>query len=139
MNEIKLSLDYRKLLKKPNSILTAEISLSIGKSPKLLSRNEIKNFALDVSCNGRTFSPATFKDRRRCKSSFEQQQLFVMDFDNNEQNECVSFEGVCKRAERYELPILFAYETLSSMEQNKFRVIFLNDVSITDRKVAEAN
>lgn len=138
MNEIKLSLDNRKLLKKPTSILTAKISQSIGKSPKLLHRNEIKDFALDVSRNGCTFSPATFKNGRRCKANFEQQQLFVLDFDNKDPNECISFEKVCERAEQYELPILFVYETLSSIDQNKFRVIFLNDVSITDRKVAEA-
>lgn len=138
MNEIKLSLDNRKLLKKPTSILTAKISQSIGKLPKILHRNEIKDFALDVSCNGCTFSPATFKNGRRCKANFEQQQLFVLDFDNKDPNECISFKEVYDRAEQYELPILFAYETLSSIDQNKFRVIFLNDVSITDGKVAEA-
>ena len=32
----------------------------------------------------------------------------------------------------------FAYDTFSSTEHNKFRVVFLNDASISNRKVAEA-
>ena len=138
MNEIKLSFDYRRLFQKPDTVCVAKISQSIDKSLKLLGKNEIKDFALDVSCNGYTFSPATFKDGRRCKESFEQQQLFILDFDNKYPNEIISFEQVNERAERYECPILFAYETLSSTNQNKFRVIFLNDVSITDKKTAQA-
>ena len=36
------------------------------------------------------------------------------------------------------MPVLFAYDTLSSKEHDKFRVVFLNDAAVSDRKVAEA-
>ena len=138
MDKIKVSYDYRSLSEKPNEHLAASISKNIGKSPKLLSKNEIKAFALDVSVDGHTFCPATFKDGKRNKDNFEQQQLFALDFDNKDTSNSITFDEVKKRAEHYELPVLFAYETLSSKNKNKFRVVFLNDISITDRKVAEA-
>lgn len=138
MNEIKVSYDYRSLSEKPNEHMAASISKNIGCSPKRLSGKEIRAFALDVSLDGHTFCPATFKDGKRSKDNFEQQQLFALDFDNKDVNNSVTFDEVKKRAEHYELPILFAYETLSSKNKDKFRVVFLNDLSITDRKVAEA-
>lgn len=138
MDKIKVSYDYRSLSEKPNEHLAASISKNIGSFPKLLSKNEIKAFALDVSLDGHTFCPATFKNGKRGKDNFEQQQLFALDFDNKDANNSITFDEVKKRAEYYELPVLFAYETLSSKNKNKFRVVFLNDISITDRKVAEA-
>lgn len=138
MNKIKVSYDYRSLSEKPNEILAASISKNIGKSPKLLSWNGIRELALDVSRNGRTFCTATFKNGKRSKDNFEQQQLFALDFDNKDTNNPITFDEVKKRAEHYELPMLFAYETLSSTNRDKFRIVFLNDTSITDRKVAEA-
>lgn len=38
----------------------------------------------------------------------------------------------------YALPILFAYDTFSSTDHDKFRAVFLNDVSIPNRRLAEA-
>lgn len=55
MDKIKVSYDYRSLSEKPNEHLAASISKNIGKSPKLLSWNEIRKFALDVSLDGHTF------------------------------------------------------------------------------------
>ncbi len=138
MNFIKISYDYRSLSEKPDKYLTASISKKIGMSPMVLDIDKIKEFALKVSCEGNTFSPATFKNGKRCKSDFEQQQLFVLDFDNKNSESLVSFEEIYKRAEYYELPVLFAYETLSSTDYSKFRVVFLNDVSVTDSIIAES-
>ena len=61
-----------------------------------------------------------------------------MDFDNKDSNKKLAFDEVKERASQYELPILFAYDTMSSTNHDKFRVVFLNDASITDRRVAEA-
>lgn len=138
MDKIKVSYDYRSLSEKPNETLAASISKNIGGSPKLLSWNGIKEFALDVSLDGHTFCPATFKNGKRSKDNFEQQQLFALDFDNKDANRSITFDEVKKRAEHYELPMLFAYETLSSTNRDKFRIVFLNDTSVTDRKIAEA-
>lgn len=138
MNSIKISYDYRSLSVKPNEYLTTIISKNIGMSPVVFSIDKIKDFAIKISCEGHTFSPATFKNGKRSKNNFEQQQLFALDFDNKDPNAFISFEEVYKRAEYYELPILFAYETLSSTNKSKFRVVFLNDVSITDSIIAKA-
>ncbi|SEJ71438.1 hypothetical protein SAMN05660742_114106 [Propionispira arboris] len=123
---------------KPTGEVAAIISKRIGYSTMKLTLSNIENFVYRVGSLGHTFCPATFKDGKRSKENFEQQQLIALDFDNKDSNNCISFKEIKSRAEDYELPILFAYDTLSSKNHNKFRVVFLNDVSITDRKVAEA-
>ena len=133
MKKIQLCLDRASFLSKPTDYDAAQISKRIGKFPKQLYSSELRAIALDISLDGYTFCPATFKDNKRNKENFEQQQLFALDFDGG-----ISFEAVKKRADYYELPILFAYDTFTSVNHNKFRVVFLNDVSITDRKAAEA-
>ena len=138
MCNIKVSFDNNRLTEKPNGEIAAQISKSVGGNPKLLSKENIKAFAIAVGQNGHTFCPATFKNGKRSKDNFEQQQLFALDFDNKDTNNSITFDEVKKRAEHYELPVLFAYETLSSTNRDKFRIVFLNDTSITDRKVAEA-
>lgn len=138
MGKIKFSFDSRPLLEKPDKMLAGSIKKNLGRSSVTVSENELKEFALNISLYGHTFCPATFKNKKSCKENFKQQQLFALDFDNKNTASPITFEEVKKRAEYYELPVLFAYETLSSINQNKFRVVFLNDVSITDRKLAEA-
>ena len=32
------------------------------------------------------------------------------------------------------MPVLFAYDTLSSKEHDKFKVVFLNDAAVSNRK-----
>ena len=61
-----------------------------------------------------------------------------MDFDNKNPDKKISFQEIKERADLYELPVLFAYDTLSSKDHDKFRVVFLSDVAVPDRKVAEA-
>lgn len=140
MDKIKVSLDYKPFWGKPEKDEIPEINSRIGKSVKELksSPKDIRAFAERVGIEGQTFCPASFKEGCRKQEKFEQQQFFALDFDNKEDGKRVSFEEVRKRADHYELPILFAYDTFSSTEHNKFRVVFLNDASISDRKVAEA-
>ena len=64
--------------------------------------------------------------------------MFALDFDNKDPNRRVSLEEVKARAKKYDLPILFAYDTFSSTDHDKFRVVFLNDVSISHRRIVEA-
>jgi hypothetical protein len=92
-----------------------------------------------VTKDGHTFCPATFKSSdddfektRRRKENFSQLQLLALDFDKG-----ISFDAVKDRAENYDLPVLFAYETFSSRDHDKFRVVFLNDCPVTNIKVAE--
>lgn len=138
MREIKVSLDSQGFHSKPTNQVAA-ISKRIAREKKVLnSLSAMTKFATDVGCNGHTFCPATFKNEERKKENFEQQQLFVLDFDNQEPKNTVSIDEVKARAAKYELPIFFTYDTFSSINHNKFRVVFMNDIPIQDRIVAEA-
>ena len=139
MKTIIASLDKEIFNHKPSGTDIAKISSRIAHNEIALnSASSIRSFAQSIATKGQTFCPATFKDGKRCKENFLQQQLFALDFDNKDESNFVSFDDVKQRADDYDLPILFAYETFSSNKHDKFRVVFLNDVPITDRPVAEA-
>jgi len=140
MKNIKVSLDRTGFQTKPKGREAGIINNRIGSSVEELSYNpeSIKTFAEKVGNDGHTFCPATFKDGKRSQENFEQEQFIALDFDNKDQKTKISFEEVKARADHYELPILFAYDTLSSTDHDKFRVVFLNDVPMEHKKVAEA-
>jgi len=132
MDHIKFSLDREELNAKPYPNEIVDISRRIGKQLRKMSRKYIYNNIKEIGENGRTFCPATFIDGKRNTENFEQLQLLVLDFDSG-----ISFKDVKERADEYDIPILFAYETLSGKE-DRFRTIFLNDVSVTDQRAAKA-
>ena len=86
-----------------------------------------------MGAKGCTFCPATFRAGTRSKEAFGQTQLLALDFDHG-----ISYEDVKGRAERYDLPILFAYDTYRSKAHDRFRVVFLNDASVPAVRVAGA-
>lgn len=88
-------------------------------------------YIVPVGNRGYTWCPATFGNGKRGINNFVQMQFFVLDFDYG-----VTWEEISGRAKYYNLPVLFAYETFSSVNMSKFRVIFLNDIAITDKKTA---
>lgn len=92
-----------------------------------------KELAHEVGECGCTFSPAVYNGKRR-KENYIGQQLIGLDFDTG-----VTFTEIKERAEKYRLPILFAYKTFSYTEEHeKFRVVFaLTDV-ITDSFTSKA-
>ena len=138
MKQIKVSIDNEGFWLKPTEKDVPRISQRIGINVKELCPADIRKFAEKIGIDGYTFCPATFKNGIRKKENFEQQQFFALDFDNKNPDKKVSFEEIKERADLYELPVLFAYDTLSSKDHDKFRVVFLNDVAVPDRKVAEA-
>ena len=134
MNGIKVSMDTVRFSKKPEKWDVANISNRIGSGSKYIDAANIKSFAKDVGGHGMSFAPASFKNNVRKVDTFEQIQLFALDFDNG-----TTLAEVQERARKYDLPMLFAYETLTSTNQNKFRVAFLNNTPIDDVKLAEIN
>ena len=128
--EIKLCVDKVPYTTKPENGEIGKISNRIGKV-SLNTTDDIKMFADDVGEKGHTWCPATFKGIRN-KKNFEQFQVIALDFDDG-----ITWEQVKERADKYNLPVLFAYETFSSVNCDKFRVVFLNDASIPYTKVAE--
>ena len=99
----------------------------------------MRRFVEQVGVQGHTFCPATFSGGQRKQVSFQQQQFITLDFDNKDSKKTITFDDVKSRAEYYDLPILFSYNSMTSKpEHPKFRVVFLNDISIPDRPVAAA-
>lgn len=138
MNEIKLSFDNQSFQSKPSGDEVRGISNRIATSAVQINGDGLLEVLSDIGNRGCSFSPATFKDGKRNKENFEQQQLIVLDFDNKNPDKQVSFDEIKARADLYEMHILAAYETMSGTERDKFRVVFLNDAPITDKRVAES-
>ena len=138
MSTIKISYDEQNFRSKPSGKEIRQINNRIAASVRELDQNELKETIKRIGSKGCTFSPATFKNGVRNKDNFEQQQLFALDFDNKDPKKKITFDDVKERAALYELPVLSAYDTMSSTGHDKFRVVFLNDISIADRRVAEA-
>lgn len=134
MNEIKISLDSMNYTSKPIGSEAAQISNRIGKNIEVLNcPTSIHSFVWDVGHYGHAFSPATFLNGSRKIDNFERMQLLVLDFDGG-----ISHKEVFERAKRYDMPILFSYETFSSKEDDeRFRVCFLNDIPISNPKAAK--
>jgi len=138
MKKIKVSLDSESCWAKPSNIQAAQISNRIGGSvQELNSPQDMRRLISSVGEHMHTFCPATFKDGIRDKEHFEQQQFFALDFDNKDPKNTISFEQVKARAELYDLPLSFAYDTCSSINHNRFRAVFLNDNPVTDIRVSE--
>ena len=140
MYPIKLCLDPQSFSAKPCADVIEDISARIGMYPtQINNRTELDDFITKVSTQGYTFCPATFSDNHRRQASFNQQQFIAMDFDNDKPEKSVTFDEVMSRAKYYDLQPLFAYHSLrSTPDHPKFRVVFLNDASVPDPRVATA-
>ena len=133
MNEIMVSLDCCQFQSKPTKEEAAIISSRIGGKIEVLDcPASMYSFLSNIGMYGHTFSPATFSKGSKKIENFEQMQILVLDFDGT-----ISYKDVCDRANQYKLPLLSVYETFSSENKNRFRVLFLNDVSITDKMAAK--
>lgn len=132
MNSIKVSLDSTQYSSKPKDGEIGKISNRIARYKTTVNPDNMESFVKAVGEHGQTFCQATFANGTRKKDSFEQMQLFVLDFDGG-----ISKDDVFKRAEKYDLPILFAYDTFSSVDHDRFRIVFHNDIPRRDRRVAE--
>ncbi len=140
MNFIKVSLDREMFDKKPVTPEIVAINKRIGGFVEKINPTpkDIRALAEKISIDGQTFCPATFKDGIRNQAHFEQQQFIALDFDSKTPDTTITLEDARARAERYGLRPVFAYDTLTSINHNKFRMVFLNDTSICHRKVAQA-
>ncbi len=135
MRKVKLCMDSCEYRVKPTGAEIGRISNRIARSDReitLSGIDDFKEFAEKVGERGITFSPATYHNESRSTKNFAQMQLIVLDFDKG-----ISHEDVIDRTREYDLPVIIAYETLSSIGQNKFRVIFQNSTSITNVRLAK--
>lgn len=128
--KVKVSIDEVGYIRKPVQDVIAKINQRIANNSGEL---DVKEIAELVGNKGHTFCPAVFSKGKRRKENFLQMQLFGLDFDTG-----VSFDTVKWIANEYRIPIAFAYQTFSSTKDNqRFRVVFVNDVPVTDSRAAE--
>ena len=93
----------------------------------------LSELAVYIGENGRTFCPAIFKGTRRNQASFQEMQLFALDFDEGPDYQCIQ-----KRCDAYSLPIAFSYHTLSSTDKTpKYRIVLCHIVPITESYLAK--
>ena len=88
--------------------------------------NNLYEFADLIANKGCTWCPAIF-DKKRNTENFISTQIIALDFDGG-----VSFSDILERSKKYMLPVLFAYETFSSTNMDKFRAVFILDTVIDD-------
>ena len=87
----------------------------------------------DALRKGQTFAPAVFKDNNRSNANFISTQIFALDFDDNQNPE----EKIKMFAE-YGIKTNILYYSFSHKEDyNKFRLVFIFDTVITDRKTRD--
>lgn len=114
---------------KPDPEKTVQIASRIARKRRGVTVEEL---IYEVVTNGKTFTPAVYRENRRIQSNFCSMQIYVLDFDDN-----TPYDIIRKKCDEFHLPILFSYHTFSSKpEYVKYRVIFAHMVPITDPKLA---
>lgn len=129
MIKLKVQIDKEPLKTKPTKKHTIKISDRI---PKFMWEVSIEELADIVGNRGHTFLPATLNGIRKVEH-YVSQKIFALDFDK-----IITLDEFMARARRFEIEPAFVYETLtSSAEQFKFRAVFINDITVQDRKISE--
>ena len=125
---MKLSLDNVCYNCKPQK---GEIGIISKRIPENIVDMEIEEIANNlVQPYGKSWCPATFKDGRRLNENFVSQQIFGLDFDDG-----ISFEEMIERCNKYNILPAFVYTTFSSINNNKFRVVFVLEHDVEDVRV----
>lgn len=119
-----------------SDINMGELSNDIAKHQGSIS---LKNLAVAINA-GYTFCPCTFIGTKRQKNLVKQMQLFVLDFDGPKgtKDACVlSFDSAMARAKAYDLPVVIAYETMSSVNFGRYRLVFEYNEPVFDNRMME--
>ena len=128
MMMINCSFDFEKYSSKPPKEAAGRITNRIAKYPTALPLETIaKNL---VQPNGFTFCPAVFTEGKRRNANWKSQQLFGLDFDDG-----MGISEVLARCEKYSIKPAIIYTTFSSVNDNKFRVLFLHESEVNDFRV----
>ena len=141
MKKFKISIHPEAFSSPPVIAELVRIGSTIAKSPVVVNREIFGQFVRLIGERGHVFCPSTFKDRKKSRETFKQSQLFVLSFDNRN-DEQLTFKKIRDRAKYYGLPILFAYDCRecwwTDTECEQFTIVFLNETPITDLREAEA-
>lgn len=131
--KVKLSVDTHCIKDTPKAnIPYCVISKTIGNNPQELTLEEI---AQTIE-NGYTISSPIYRNGIRKKENIIEMQLFILDFDGKDG--CVlSYSDALKRAEYYDLPVVISYETKSSVDWSRYRLIFLYNEPVRDMRIMD--
>lgn len=98
----------------------------------LCKETNIKDLAEKIS-KGHTFAPAIFKNNNRTNDNFLSTQVFALDFDDNQDP-----EEKIKIFASYNIKVNILYYSFShTIEHKKFRLVFVFDTVINDRKIRD--
>lgn len=81
--------------------------------------------------NMQVFCPSVFIGNHKSQDELSSIQFFALDFDGG-----IDIDTAINRAEQYKLPIAVMYETSSSVNWSKFRLIFLCCQEVNDKNLA---
>ena len=98
--------------------------------PKYCQNLSVDELAAAIE-NMHVFCPATFIGNHKSQDELASIQFFALDFDGG-----IDIDTAINRAEEYKLPIAIRYETSSSRNWSKFRLIFLCCQEVRDKDLA---
>ncbi len=129
--KVKLCVDTLCIKNTPKAeIPYGPISKSIAKHAKELTLEEIAK-AID---DGYTISSPIYKNGEKKKENIIEMQLFILDFDGKD-GCTLKYEDALKRADDYDLPVVISYETKSSVNFSRYRLIFLYNEPVRDSRM----
>ena len=128
--DINVRIDNKGFICKPDNNEASKISCRL--SNVAAEKIAFDEFCELVGSEGHSFCVSEFNGSRKAEN-FAYQQIFALDFDNTDV--AVSYSQISELAESYNLPIALAYETFSSTDEDKFRIVFVNDSPVEDIKV----
>lgn len=118
---------------------------SIAKSSYTVTENNCKEFVKLVGEKGCPFCPAVFREGIKSRKTFRQVQVLALYFDMTDRDkERASYDEIFDRAKRYDIPVLFTYDSYSQMFADsdngkciRFCFVFLLDIPLVKLKEAE--
>ncbi len=129
--KVKLCVDTLCIKNTPKAeIPYGPISKSIAKHAKELTLEKIAK-AID---DGYTISSPIYKNGEKKKENISEMQLFILDFDGKDGSE-LKYEDALKRADDYDLPVVISYETKSSVNFSRYRLVFLYNEPVRDTRM----
>lgn len=128
--KVKLSVDTHCIKDTPKANIPYNvISGTIGQNPRELTLEEVAE-AIE---NGYTICSPVFANGEKKKENIVEMQLFILDFDNKDK--LLKYDDALKRAHDYNIPVVISYETKSSENFSRYRLIFLYSESVRDIKM----
>ena len=139
MEQFKVSINKIQRKEMPTRKEMEMLEALVADHPETIRSGNIKSFVEQVGAKGCTFCPSTFKGSSKSMETFEQSQLLALSFDSFDDvnNRNLTFDKIKERAEKYNLPILLAYDSFSVAQRKKFGIVFLNSTPLSSFREAE--